>query len=79
MTEVRIPKLGMSAVEVDILEVLVEPGQRVAIGDPIAEVESEKVTHVIEAEVAGVVSEVLVAAGDESEVGNVLCLIDESQ
>lgn len=75
MTEIRIPKLGMSAVEVEITAVHVRPGQHVAVGDPIADVESEKVTYTVEAETAGVVTEVVVAKGDERDVGAVLCLI----
>ena len=78
MIEVNIPKMGMSTVEVDILAVLVEAGARVAPGDPLVEVESEKATFVIESEWAGVVVEIRVAAGDEREVGDVVLTIDDT-
>jgi pyruvate/2-oxoglutarate dehydrogenase complex dihydrolipoamide acyltransferase (E2) component len=75
MTDVQIPKMGMSTVEVDVLRVLVAPGQAVAAADIVVEVESEKATFEIEAGVDGVVSEVLVAEGDTRQVGDVVVRI----
>jgi pyruvate/2-oxoglutarate dehydrogenase complex dihydrolipoamide acyltransferase (E2) component len=77
MREVRIPKMGMSTVEVDVLRVLVRPGQHVAQGDILVEVESEKANYEIEAEVGGTVTEVLVDEGDVKEVGDVIARIEE--
>ena len=78
MFDVIIPKMGMSTVEVDIIRVLVAPGQRVAAGDPVVEIESEKANYEVEAGVAGVVAEVLVAEGDLCEVGDVVVRIEET-
>jgi 2-oxoglutarate dehydrogenase E2 component (dihydrolipoamide succinyltransferase) len=78
MREVQIPKMGMSTVEVDIIRVLVTPGQRVDAGEPVVEIESEKANYEIEAGVTGVVAEVLVAEGDLCEVGDVVVRIEES-
>ena len=75
MFEVKIPKMGQSTVEVDLTAWLVKQGERVEKGAPLAEVESEKVTLEIESEVAGVVDELLVQAGDVTEVGAVICRI----
>lgn len=75
MIDVHIPKMGMSTVEVDISEVMIEPGIRVEVGDPIIEVESEKVTATIYAEHAGTVAEVLVEEGETYDVGHVFCRI----
>ena len=76
MIDVHIPKMGMSTVEVDIVEVMIEPGIRVEVGDPVLEVETEKVTTVIESEIAGTVVEVLVEEGGTYEVGDVFCRIE---
>jgi pyruvate/2-oxoglutarate dehydrogenase complex dihydrolipoamide acyltransferase (E2) component len=76
MIDVHIPKLGMSTVEVDVTKVLIEPGMEIEVGDEIAEIESEKVTMFIEAEVAGVVREVLVHEGETYEVGQLVCRIE---
>ena len=78
MTNVHIPKAGMSTVEVDITAVLVQPGDRVEVGQSLIEVESEKATFEIEAAVRGVVGEVRVGVGDVCEVGDVVVVIDET-
>jgi 2-oxoglutarate dehydrogenase E2 component (dihydrolipoamide succinyltransferase) len=75
--DVHIPKMGMSTVEVDVLRVLVSPGQRVAAGDAVIEIESEKANYEIEADVGGTVTEVLVNEGDVKEVGDVVVRIEE--
>jgi len=77
MTDVRVPKMGMSTVEVDVVKVLVKPGQRVAAGETVVEIEAEKSELEIEAEVAGTVAEVLVSEGDVLEVGDVLVRIEK--
>ncbi|MBI4610440.1 MAG: hypothetical protein HY726_15695 [Candidatus Rokubacteria bacterium] len=78
MAEIRIPKLGMDTLECDIKAWLVNVGDRVAPGTPLLEVETEKADVVIEAEVAGVVSEITAPAGQTVPVGSVVGLIDDS-
>lgn len=77
MHEVRIPKSGMSTVEVDITQLYIEVGQTVAIGDPIAEIDTEKVTMTLEADAGGTVTEIRVAEGDSADVGDVVCVLSE--
>jgi pyruvate/2-oxoglutarate dehydrogenase complex dihydrolipoamide acyltransferase (E2) component len=72
MTDVRVPKVGMSTIEVEVLDVLVAPGDTVAEGDPLLNIAADKVDLSIEAPAAGVVSEVLVQEGDTIEVGDVV-------
>ena len=79
MIEVRVPKMGMSTVEVDVIHVAVALGDRVVAGQVLAEVEAEKASVEIEAETSGVVSAVLLRAGGAANVGDVVCRIDESQ
>jgi pyruvate/2-oxoglutarate dehydrogenase complex dihydrolipoamide acyltransferase (E2) component len=79
LIEVQIPKLGMSAVEVDIVRVLVAAGAIVSPGEPLVEVESEKVLFMMESEWHGTVREVKVAAGDIVNVGDVVLVIEEQQ
>lgn len=78
MHEIKIPKMGQSTVEVDLISWLVKTGDRVEPGTLLAEVESEKATIEIESDVAGVVVEFLVGAGDVTEVGAVICRIRRS-
>lgn len=76
MIDVQIPKMGMSTVEVDVVAVRVAPGDRVEPGTIVVEVESEKANYEIEAGTAGTVAEVLVAEGDEANVGDVVVRIE---
>jgi len=77
MIDVKVPKMGMSTVEVDLMKWLVTAGQKVEAGTILAEIESEKTAIEIEAEVSGTIAEILVAEGETIEVGTVLCRIAE--
>ena len=70
MWEIRVPKLGMAATEADVARWHVAVGDRVEPGAPLVEVESEKTSFVIESEVAGVVREIRIPAGQTVEVGD---------
>lgn len=76
MIDVHIPKFGMSTVEVDVTEVLIAPGDRVEIGSPMLQIETEKALTVIESEHAGTVVEVLVKVDEVHEVGDVFCRLN---
>jgi pyruvate/2-oxoglutarate dehydrogenase complex dihydrolipoamide acyltransferase (E2) component len=77
MIDVHIPKMGMSTVEVEIVTVMVEVGQRVGAEDAVVEIEGDKSSFEVEAGVAGVVTEILVSEGQECEVGDVVVRIDD--
>ena len=76
MSDVQIPKMGMSTVEVDIVRVLVTPGQTVRADDVVVEIESEKANYEITAGKEGTVTEVLVEDGDVRNVGDVVVRLD---
>ena len=76
MIDVQIPKMGMSTVEVDIVAVLVTPGDRVAANSVVVEVQSEKANFEVEAGTAGIIKEVLVQEGDEAKVGDVVARLE---
>jgi pyruvate/2-oxoglutarate dehydrogenase complex dihydrolipoamide acyltransferase (E2) component len=75
MTNIRIPKFGMSTVEVDIMELHIAVGQTLAVGDPVAEIETDKVTTTLAADAGGVVAQVLAEAGQTMQVGDVICVL----
>jgi pyruvate/2-oxoglutarate dehydrogenase complex dihydrolipoamide acyltransferase (E2) component len=77
MIDVHIPKMGMSTVEVEIVSVMVEVGQRVGAEESVVEIEGDKSSFEVEAGVAGVVAEILVSEGQECEVGDVVVRIDD--
>lgn len=79
MVEVRVPKMGMATVEVDVVKWHVGVGSVVRKGSPLVELESEKTTMVVEAETVGTVTEVLIPEGATASVGDVLCRIQEEE
>ena len=73
--EFRLPDLGEGIHEGEIIAVRVASGERVAEGDVILEVETDKAAVEIPSPYSGVVAAVNVAAGDEVRVGQVLLVI----
>jgi len=69
MTELLMPKLGLTMTEGLLLEWHVETGAPFKAGDMLFTVETEKVATEVEAETDGVLSEILVPAGDTVPVG----------
>jgi pyruvate dehydrogenase E2 component (dihydrolipoamide acetyltransferase) len=63
------PKLSDSMAEATIVGWLKQPGEAFARGDGLVEVETDKATVVYEAEVDGVLGEILVSAGDTAALG----------
>jgi 2-oxoglutarate dehydrogenase E2 component (dihydrolipoamide succinyltransferase) len=72
---VVLARLGDTVDEVVIVEWLVTVGTRVAIGDPLVRVETDKVEVDVESPWAGTVAELSVAEGEEVPTGATLCLI----
>ena len=76
-TEIRLPRLADSVTTVKFGAWLKQEGDRVAAGEPIAEVETDKTTVELEAPAAGVLCDLRVVPGvDGLEVGAVLGRID---
>jgi 2-oxoglutarate dehydrogenase E2 component (dihydrolipoamide succinyltransferase) len=75
--EMKVPSPGESITEVEIAEWLVEDGDYVEKDQAIAEVDSDKATLELTAEVSGVIT-LKAEEGDAVAVGEVVCLIDTS-
>ena len=75
MEEIRIPKFGMSTVDVDVIAIHIAVGQVIAVGDPIVDVDTDKVSSTIESEVSGVVAEIAVEVDATYQVGDVICRV----
>src|SRR5262245_44829149 len=76
--EVTMPKLSDTMEEGRILKWLKAPGDRVAVGEALAEVETDKATMELEAYDAGVLAEVRVAEGDSAPVGAVIAVLPDA-
>jgi pyruvate dehydrogenase E2 component (dihydrolipoamide acetyltransferase) len=73
--EVKVPDIG-DFENVDVIEVLVAPGDRVAVETSLVALESDKATMEIPSPVAGVVKEMLVRVGDKVSEGSALARIE---
>jgi pyruvate/2-oxoglutarate dehydrogenase complex dihydrolipoamide acyltransferase (E2) component len=70
-TEIILPKLGFSMSEGKINEWLVSDGSKVAAGQPLYSIESEKAVEEVEAPASGVLR-IQVEAGSTVPVGTVV-------
>jgi pyruvate dehydrogenase E2 component (dihydrolipoamide acetyltransferase) len=75
MAEVIMPKMGDAMTEGRIVRWKKRPGEAVAQGEPLAEIETDKVNVDIEAEEAGVLLQILVEEGRSAPVGAPIALI----
>jgi 2-oxoglutarate dehydrogenase E2 component (dihydrolipoamide succinyltransferase) len=71
-TEIKVPNLGESITEATVSKWLKQPGEPVALDEPIAELETDKVTLEVPAPAAGTLAEILAIEGVNVPVGAVL-------
>lgn len=76
--EIKIPELAESITEGTISEWLVKPGEKVEKGDPVLELETDKVNVEVNSDYAGVLVEVLAEEGDDVNVGDTVAKVDEN-
>ena len=74
-TELKVPKLGMDMEEANILRWIVEEGASVEKGDPVLEIDTDKVSYEIEANADGVIRGLRGEEGETVPVGATLAFI----
>ncbi|MGA1835403.1 dihydrolipoamide acetyltransferase family protein [Herbiconiux sp. 11R-BC] len=74
-TIIRMPGVLAGSQEAVLAGWLVAVGDTIAVGDPIAEIETEKATVEYAAETAGVLGRTLVGPGDSTEVGDPIAVL----
>ena len=77
-TDVEVPALGESITEGTLAQWLKKPGEAVAADEPIASLETDKVSVEVPSPIVGVLTEQLASEGDTVAVGAVIARIDES-
>ncbi len=77
-TAVTVPSLGEEAASAVLIRFLVEPGEAVRRGDPLYELDTDKVTQEVEAEADGVLIEVVGTPGVEYFPGSTIAWIGEA-
>jgi pyruvate dehydrogenase E2 component (dihydrolipoamide acetyltransferase) len=73
--EVIMPKMGDAMEEGTLLKWLKSEGEEVSEGDPIAEIETDKVTMELEAEDAGTLAQLIADEGQDVPVGDAIAFI----
>jgi pyruvate dehydrogenase E2 component (dihydrolipoamide acetyltransferase) len=74
--EVKLPRLGQGMESGTIVKWLKSEGDQVEKGEPLYELDTDKVTQEVEAEASGVLLKITVAEG-EADVGTTIALIGE--
>ena len=74
-TAVRMPQLGVTMTEATLLRWLKAPGDAVEAGEPLAEIETDKLSAEVTAGEDGVLRRIVVAAGAVVAVAGVLAVI----
>ncbi len=75
LVEVKVPDIG-DFKEVEVIEVLVKPGDRIAVDQSLVTVESDKASMEIPSSQAGVVKEMKVKLGDKVAEGSLLLMLE---
>jgi 2-oxoglutarate dehydrogenase E2 component (dihydrolipoamide succinyltransferase) len=78
MMTIVVPQLGESVLEARVARWMKKEGDRVEMGEPIVELETEKINLEVSAERAGVIARITRREGEDVKVGEALGELDES-
>ncbi len=73
---VKLPKIGMTMEEATLTRFCRQPGEPFRSGDPLYEIETEKVSQEVTATGDGVMLEHCAAEGDNVPVGGSVCVVE---
>ena len=78
MRNIVVPELGESVVEARVARWLKKEGDSVRIGEPVVELETEKIDLEVNADTGGVLTSIKRQEGEDVKIGELLATIDES-
>jgi 2-oxoglutarate dehydrogenase E2 component (dihydrolipoamide succinyltransferase) len=78
MSNIVVPELGESVVEARVARWLKKEGDRVELGEPVVELETEKIDLEVNADRAGVIASIKRQEGEDVKIGELLAILDES-
>ena len=76
MSNIVVPQLGESVVEARVARWLKKEGERVEAGEPVVELETEKIDLEVAAEHGGVITSIARQEGEDVKVGELLAILD---
>ncbi|HVN28914.1 MAG TPA: biotin/lipoyl-containing protein, partial [Candidatus Binataceae bacterium] len=75
LVDIKIPDIG-DFKDVEVIELMVKPGDRIRVDDPLVAIESDKATMEVPAPQAGVVKEIKVKLGDKVSEGSPIVVLE---
>lgn len=75
--EIVMPRLGQEMTKGTMVEWYKKEGDEVEEGEPLFQVDTEKATMDVEAEVSGVLKQILVKEDEEVPVGQVVAIMEK--
>ncbi len=72
----KLARIGMNMEEATIVRWHKVPGESFTAGESLYEIETEKVTQEVPAPGDGSLVEIVVPAGENAEVGQVICIVE---
>ena len=78
MRNIVVPELGESVVEARVARWLKKEGDSVRIGEPVVELETEKIDLEVNADIGGVIASIQRREGEDVKIGELLATIDET-
>src|ERR1700704_2996443 len=78
-TEVMMPKLSPTMEEGQLSRWLKKEGDRVSMGEPLAEIDTDKATMEMQALTDGVLRKILIKEGESAPLGQLIAIIGEPE
>ena len=78
MSNIVVPELGESVVEARVARWLKKEGDPVALGEPVVELETEKIDLEVNADRAGVLTSIKRQEGEDVKIGELLAVLDDN-
>ena len=73
--EIKVPDMGESVIEATVARWMKQEGDAVSAGEPVVELETDKINLEVGAQQAGVLEKITHPAGDTVKVGDVLATV----
>src|SRR3954471_15772400 len=77
MSNIVVPELGESVVEARVARWLKKEGDHVELGEPVVELETEKIDLEVNADRSGVIASIKRQEGEDVKIGELLAILEE--
>jgi pyruvate dehydrogenase E2 component (dihydrolipoamide acetyltransferase) len=77
-SEFKLPELGENISQGDLVRLMISPGAKVAEGQPVMELETDKAVVEVPSSVSGVVKDIKVKEGEKVKVGQVIFTLEST-